>query len=62
MNPDDFDNDSIEDIVSKPNRNKQEEAEDQQMIVGPRPPSGIHALDRKTRDKRRNLTIKKLIK
>lgn len=62
MDPDDVNSDNLDEFISKPNRAKTEEAEDQKMIVGPKPPTGIHILDRKTRDRRRNLKIKELIK
>lgn len=62
MDPDDINSDNVDDFVSKQNREQTEEAEDQKMVVGPRPPSGVHIEDRKTRDKRKNLTIKDLVK
>jgi hypothetical protein len=57
-----MDIDEIEDVLKKPNRIKQQEEGDSEMVISPPPPTGIHIEDRKTRDRRRNLAIKKAIK
>jgi hypothetical protein len=57
-----MDIDEIEDILKKPNRIRQQEEGESEMVVGPPPPNGMHVEDRKTRDRRRNLAIKKAVK
>lgn len=54
--------DNLEDIISKPNRRRIKDEGKGEMNVGPKPPTGVHIEDRKIRDKRRNLVIKKLVK
>lgn len=56
MNIDDFED------ISKKNRRRVQEADKNRMVVGPLPPLGIHEEQRKIRDKRKNLNIKKFIK
>ena len=57
MDTSDFDK-----LTSKPNRRKQLEPKKHSTIVGPPPPTGIHAEDRRKRDRRINQAIKKAIK
>ena len=57
----DFDKYS-EDIISKRNRRKRLEADKDQMVVDPLPPSGVHKEKRKDRDRSRNLIIKDVLK
>lgn len=51
-----------EEIVSKRNRRLKQTAGKREMVVGPLPPTGVHKLNRKERDRRRNLEIKKALK
>ena len=45
--------------LAKPNRPRRMEPKKHQIVVGPLPPTGLHEADRKRREKRRNLAIKK---
>ena len=58
----DLDEDYLEGDIEKRNRRVSEEAEENRMVVGPRPPTATHVESRKQRDKRRNLVIKKALK
>lgn len=54
--------DQYEDMFAKKNRRQKLEAEENRMVVGPRPDLVIRKESRKQRDRRRNLAIKDAIK
>lgn len=51
-----------EEDVSKRNRREKLEAERDKMIIDSLPPTGVHEVKRKDRDRRRNQIIKKALK
>jgi hypothetical protein len=51
-----------DEILSKPNRRRRLKPKKHLVVVGPRPPTGVHRADRKRRNKKRNLAIKKALK
>ncbi len=52
----------MEQLITKKNRRRVQEADEHRMVVGPKPPAGLHKEPRKIRDKRRNLAVNKVIK
>ena len=56
------DYDQYDPLVIKKNRQKKQEAEKQQMVVGPRPIPVVRRENRKQRDRRRNLLAKDALK
>jgi len=54
--------DKYDETVSKRNRRKRLESEKDQMIIDPLPPTGIHEVKRKDRERRRNQIIRKVLK
>ncbi|OGE14768.1 hypothetical protein A3F00_01415 [Candidatus Daviesbacteria bacterium RIFCSPHIGHO2_12_FULL_37_11] len=61
MNERDFEKYS-EEYVSKGNRRRRKETDKNRMIVDSLPPTGIHEVKRKVKDRRRNQIIKKALK
>lgn len=51
-----------EEDVSKRNRRERQEAEKDRMIVDSLPPTGVHEVKRKDRDRKRNQIIRKALK
>lgn len=51
-----------EEDLKKSNRRKKQQTKKHSIVVGAPPPLGIHTEDRKQRDRRRNLTVKKVLK
>ena len=58
---DDFDQNDIP-IISKPNRRKKLEPKTHSSIIGPPPPTGVHSLSRKEKEKLTKKITNELLK
>lgn len=48
--------------IAKPNRTRQSERKTHSIIVGAKPPTGVHSVSRKELERRRALALRKAVK